>query len=57
MTRNLEARADYAFETAADDFGKTSKSGGTKCTGGSVGEPVTFRELAKLLGELEQMQF
>jgi len=32
-------------------------SGGTKCTGGSAsGGPVSLRELAKILGELEQAQ-
>ena len=31
-------------------------TGGTKCAGGSAGGSVTFRALAKALGELEQAQ-
>jgi hypothetical protein len=32
-------------------------TGGTKCTGGSASGPVTLRQLAQVLGELEQAQF
>jgi hypothetical protein len=31
-------------------------TGGTKCTGGSAGGPVTLRQLAALLGQLEQAE-
>jgi hypothetical protein len=31
-------------------------TGGTKCTGGSAGGPVTLRALATLLGQLEQAE-
>jgi hypothetical protein len=56
-TNNTSNIATHEHHHALADGELDAVTGGIKCTGGSPSGPVTFRELAKVLGELKQAQF